>query len=63
MMADKFSQITPQIEHYTKLCMSNGPIDPQLYQQYDVKRGLRDLDGKGVLTGVTEISIIHSKKQ
>ena len=63
MMADKFSQITPQIEHYTKLCMSNGPIDPQLYQQYDVKRGLRDLDGKGVLTGLTEISDIVSKKQ
>ncbi len=62
-MADKFSQITPQIEHYTKLCMSNGPIDPQLYQQYDVKRGLRDLDGKGVLTGLTEISDIVSKKQ
>ena len=60
-MADKLSQITPQIERYTKLCLESGPIDPQLYQKYDVKRGLRDLNGKGVLTGLTEISEIHSQ--
>ena len=60
-MADRLSQITPQIEKYTKLCLESGPIDPQLYQKYDVKRGLRDLNGKGVLTGLTEISEIHSQ--
>ncbi len=31
-------------------------IDPNLYAEYDVKRGLRDANGKGVLTGLTEIS-------
>lgn len=37
-------------------CMSSGAIDLNLYQEYDVKRGLRDSTGKGVLTGLTEIS-------
>lgn len=37
-------------------CMVSGAIDLNLYQEYDVKRGLRDSTGKGVLTGLTEIS-------
>lgn len=37
-------------------CMKSGAIDLNLYQEYDVKRGLRDSSGKGVLTGLTEIS-------
>ena len=37
-------------------CMLSGEIDQNLYQKYDVKRGLRDANGKGVLTGLTEIS-------
>ncbi len=37
-------------------CMSSGIIDQNLYVEYDVKRGLRDVNGKGVLTGLTEIS-------
>ena len=37
-------------------CMSSSQIDLSLYQEYDVKRGLRDSTGKGVLTGLTEIS-------
>ena len=36
--------------------MNNHRIDPNLYVEYDVKRGLRDSAGKGVLTGLTEIS-------
>lgn len=36
--------------------MKSGAIDLNLYQEYDVKRGLRDSSGKGVLTGLTEIS-------
>lgn len=36
--------------------MKNHGIDPNLYIEYDVKRGLRDSSGKGVLTGLTEIS-------
>lgn len=37
-------------------CMKSGAIDLNLYQEYDVKRGLRDSNGSGVLTGLTEIS-------
>ena len=51
-----FSTIPPQVEELAKLSVANSIIDPALYQQYNVKRGLRDRDGKGVLTGLTEIS-------
>ena len=42
-------------------CLQNSKIDPQLYIDNKVNRGLRDLNGKGVLTGLTEISDIISK--
>ena len=35
-------------------------INPELYKKYDVKRGLRDISGKGVLAGLTEIGEIHA---
>ncbi|MBP3873613.1 MAG: citrate/2-methylcitrate synthase [Lachnospiraceae bacterium] len=38
-------------------------ISNELYQQYDVKRGLRDVNGKGVVTGLTNISEIYSFKE
>lgn len=37
-------------------CMNSGMIDINLYEEFDVKRGLRDANGRGVLTGLTEIS-------
>lgn len=40
-----------------KLCSF---IDPELYTKYKVKRGLRDLDGRGVLVGLTEISQVKA---
>ncbi len=43
-------------------CLENGRIEPQLYIDNKVYRGLRDVNGKGVLTGLTEISDIISKK-
>ena len=55
-----FSEITPEIRRLAELCRDNSLIDSSLYRQYDVKRGLRDLNGKGVLTGLTEISEIIS---
>lgn len=59
-MANRFTEITPKILELTELCKKNNNIDPQLYNRYEVKRGLRDLNGKGVLTGLTEISEIRS---
>ena len=43
-------------EELVKQCTRSGSIDPSLYVDYDVKRGLRDSNGNGVLTGLTEIS-------
>ncbi len=57
-----FSKITPEIVKLAKLCRESSTIDPALHEKYDVKRGLRDLNGKGVLTGLTEISEIVSTK-
>lgn len=51
-----------EISTLSTLCEKNGRIDPSLYTKYDVKRGLRDLDGKGVLTGLTKISDIRQNK-
>ena len=44
------------IEKLEQELMKNHRIDPNLYIEYDVKRGLRDSAGKGVLTGLTEVS-------
>lgn len=54
-----------QISNFNELvkyCMLSGEIDLSLYTEYDVKRGLRDSDGKGVLTGLTEIADVLSYK-
>ncbi len=55
-----FSEITPDILAYAKLMESSGNINPELYTTYDVKRGLRDINGQGVLAGLTNISEICS---
>ena len=51
-----FCEITPELEHLSELSAKCSVIDPELYNKYDVKRGLRDINGKGVLVGLTEIS-------
>ncbi|MCR6546472.1 citrate/2-methylcitrate synthase [Dehalobacterium formicoaceticum] len=61
-MTNRFSQVTPEISEFSALFEENSKIDPKLYDKYDVKRGLRDLNGKGVLTGLTKISEIVSFK-
>ncbi len=48
------------IKSKSELCIKNSTIDNELYKKYDVKRGLRDVNGNGVLTGLTEISDIRS---
>lgn len=58
-----YSEITPEIKELAKLCKENNYIEPELYQKYDVKRGLRDVSGKGVLTGLTEICEITAYKE
>lgn len=60
MSGKNFSEITPEIIALTEKCLKNGVINSELYNIYDVKRGLRDRQGKGVLTGLTEIGEVKS---
>ncbi len=57
-----YSQNSPVIEQLCAKCVRSSSIDADLYAKFDVKRGLRDLNGKGVLTGLTEISEIRQNK-
>ena len=41
---------------YSEAARSSSIIDSDLHAKYEVKRGLRDISGKGVLAGLTEIS-------
>ncbi len=45
------------------MCIENDTISDSLFQEYGVNRGLRDVNGKGVLTGLTRISKIVSFKE
>lgn len=51
-----------RIKALAQICEANGSIDKDLYTKYDVKRGLRDLNGAGVLTGLTDICEIRQNK-
>ncbi len=51
-----------RIQALAQECIDNGDIDKSLYQKYNVNIGLRDINGKGVLTGLTDISEIRQNK-
>ena len=55
--------VTPKIEALSDLCLEKNRIDPSLFAAYDVKRGLRDINGNGVRAGLTNISSITSFKE
>ena len=55
-------EVTPEIEHFAKVCEEKNAINKELYTKYEVKRGLRDLNGKGVLAGLTNISDVCATK-
>lgn len=59
---NEYSMMTPQIENLASICMAHGQIPSGLYDSYHVLQGLRDVNGKGVLAGLTDISTITSKK-
>lgn len=62
MESNNFSEITPEILKLTKMSEKAGIIDTELFTKYEVKRGLRDLNGKGVLAGLTNISDVRANK-
>ena len=55
-----YCEITPAIMALKEQWEEENYIDPQLYKDYKVKRGLRDEDGRGVLTGLTRVAEIQS---
>jgi len=57
---NQYSKITQDIVELTELASNMSRINQELYEKYDVKRGLRDINGKGVPTGLTEISEIQA---
>ena len=61
-MGRNYSEITDEIIKLSQLCYKDNNINPDLYTEHKVYRGLRDLNGKGVLTGLTQISEIQSSQ-
>ena len=61
-MASIYSENSQEIIDLAAFAESNSKISPDLYTKYDVKRGLRDQNGKGVLTGLTHISDVRANK-
>lgn len=62
-MMELGEELDIKFDELVENCMRSGSIDQNLYLEYDVKRGLRDSNGKGVLTGLTEISDVVAMKQ
>ncbi|MBD5444242.1 MAG: citrate/2-methylcitrate synthase [Lachnospiraceae bacterium] len=62
MDQNSYSEITPEIVRLANMSREAGIIDTELFTKYDVKRGLRDLNGKGVLAGLTNISDVRANK-
>lgn len=60
-MKEVIFEITPQVKKLAAICTSRDKVPSDLYVEYDVKRGLRDINGKGVLAGLTNISEVHAK--
>lgn len=60
MMNNEYCEVTEEVRQLADKCRKNCKIDTNLYAKYEVKRGLRDISGKGVLAGLTDISEIVS---
>ena len=60
---NEYSMMTQELQDLAALSMEHGQIPSGLYDQYHVLRGLRDVNGKGVLAGLTDISTITSSKE
>ncbi len=57
------SNISPYIEKLAQISNSGNNIKPEMYLEHNIYRGLRDLNGNGVATGLTEISYIKAKQK
>ena len=60
-MKKDYSKIPKEVKKLSKNSLAGNTIDKELYTQFKVNRGLRDENGVGVLTGLTEISEVCAK--
>lgn len=60
MEHNNYSDLTPEIMRLANMAEQADIIDSELFTKYEVKRGLRDLNGKGVLAGLTNISDVRA---
>ena len=56
------TEVNEYIKRLAEISESNSNIQPEMYVKHDVKRGLRDINGNGVVAGLTEISVVNWKK-
>ncbi len=61
-MRQSYSEITPYIKELAELSDKNNHIASEMYTEYNVNRGLRDINGRGVVTGLTEVSKVMAKR-
>ena len=61
-MKRSFSEITPYIAQLAQASTERNHIAPAMYEDHKVYRGLRDRQGRGVVTGLTEVSTVNAKK-
>lgn len=57
------NKVEKYVKDHEELCVKNDTIQPGLFEEYGVKKGLRDLNGQGVLTGLTNISNVKAFKE
>lgn len=57
---NQYGEFGKETEELMKICRQNNQIPVELFDEFGVKRGLRDKDGNGVLAGITNISRIDA---
>ncbi len=57
-----YTKFKEYIEGKENICRKNDSVNPELFKEYSVNKGLRDINGNGVVTGLTNISKIVSNK-
>ncbi|MGD9677005.1 MAG: citrate/2-methylcitrate synthase [Vulcanibacillus sp.] len=63
MQDNKKKIIGNYTDKYSKICTETSVIDVNLYDVYGVKRGLRDKNGRGVVSGLTNISLVEAYQE
>ena len=59
---ERIFEITDLDIENSQRCVQNNIVPTELYKRFDVKRGLRDIDGNGVVAGLTNISEVKAKE-